>query len=40
MDGAIIRIHPRQIVSFGITEPDRGPLELTVSRRTVTEHTD
>jgi pyridoxamine 5'-phosphate oxidase family protein len=33
--GAIIRIHPRRIISFGIDDPDRAPLELTVSRRTV-----
>jgi pyridoxamine 5'-phosphate oxidase family protein len=36
-DGAIIRIHPRLIISFGITGPDRAPHEMAVSRRTVTE---
>jgi pyridoxamine 5'-phosphate oxidase family protein len=36
-DAAIIRIHPRLIISFGITEPDRDPHEMAVSRRTVTE---
>jgi pyridoxamine 5'-phosphate oxidase family protein len=36
-DGAIIRIHPRLIISYGITEPDRDPHEMAVSRRTVTE---
>jgi pyridoxamine 5'-phosphate oxidase family protein len=35
--GEIIRIHPRRIISFGIDETDRGPLEMTVSRRTVPE---
>jgi pyridoxamine 5'-phosphate oxidase family protein len=34
-DGAIIRIHPRLIISFGITDPDRDPHEMAVSRRTV-----
>lgn len=35
--GAIIRINPRRIISFGIAESDRAPLEMTVSRRTVPE---
>jgi pyridoxamine 5'-phosphate oxidase family protein len=39
-DGAIIRIHPRQIISFGIIDPDRAPLDMAVSRRTVSEHAD
>lgn len=38
--GAIIRIHPRRIISFGIAETDRPPLEMTVSRRTVAENGD
>jgi pyridoxamine 5'-phosphate oxidase family protein len=38
MDGvaAIIRIHPRRIISFGIDEPDREPHLLTPSKRNVT----
>lgn len=39
-DGAIIRIHPRRIISFGISDPDRDPLDMAVSRRTVGERTD
>jgi len=38
--GPIIRIHPRRIISFGIDETDRAPLEMTVSRRTVPENGD
>ena len=34
-DGAIIRIHPKRIISFGIDETDRDVRQLTVNRRTV-----
>lgn len=36
-DRAIIRIHPRRVISFGIEarDQDRDPHELTPSRRTV-----
>jgi pyridoxamine 5'-phosphate oxidase family protein len=34
-DGAIIRIHPERIISFGIGETDREPYELTFHRRNV-----
>ena len=34
--GAIIRIHPRRIISFGIDGPDREPHELVASNRDVT----
>jgi pyridoxamine 5'-phosphate oxidase family protein len=33
---AIIRIHPRRIISFGIDEPDREPHLLIPSKRNVT----
>jgi pyridoxamine 5'-phosphate oxidase family protein len=36
MDGAIIRIHPSRIISFGIADPDRAPHELVASKRNVT----
>jgi pyridoxamine 5'-phosphate oxidase family protein len=34
-DGAIIRIHPRRIISFGIDDPDREPHLLVANRRNV-----
>jgi len=34
--GAIIRIHPRRIISFGIDDPDREPHELVANNRDVT----
>lgn len=33
---AIIRIHPRRIISFGIADPDREPHTLIPSKRNVT----
>lgn len=35
-DGAIIRIHPRRIISFGIDDPDKEPHLITPSKRNVT----
>ncbi len=35
-DGAIIRIHPTRVISFGLDDPDRDPHLLTPSRRNVT----
>ncbi|GAA4486505.1 PPOX class F420-dependent oxidoreductase [Actinoallomurus oryzae] len=35
-DGAIIRIHPRRIISFGLDESDRDPHELVTFARDVT----
>jgi pyridoxamine 5'-phosphate oxidase family protein len=35
LDDVIIRIHPRRIISFGLTEPDKAPHELTYHRRDV-----
>ncbi len=35
LDGAIIRIHPRRIISFGIDDPDRDPLHAPVRKRNV-----
>ncbi|GIF04726.1 PPOX class F420-dependent oxidoreductase [Actinoplanes siamensis] len=32
---AIIRIHPRRILAFGLDEPDRDPHRLTVHKRDV-----
>jgi pyridoxamine 5'-phosphate oxidase family protein len=32
---AIIRIHPRRVISFGVGEPDTEPHRLTVHRRDV-----
>lgn len=34
-DGAIIRISPRRIISFGVEEPDQEPHELTPNNRDV-----
>ena len=34
--GAIIRVHPRRIISFGIDGPDRAPHELVADHRDVT----
>lgn len=36
LDGAIIRIHPRRIISFGIDDPDRDPHDLVPNKRNVT----
>jgi pyridoxamine 5'-phosphate oxidase family protein len=36
MAGAIIRIHPGRILSFGIDDPDRDPHELVPNNRDVT----
>lgn len=36
IDGAIIRIHPRRIISFGIDDPDHAPHELVPNNRDVT----
>jgi pyridoxamine 5'-phosphate oxidase family protein len=33
VQGPIIRIHPRRIISFGLEDPDRDPHELAVSKR-------
>lgn len=35
LDGAIIRIHPTRIISFGIDEPDQEPHLLTPNNRNV-----
>lgn len=35
LDGAIIRIHPTRIISFGIDEPDQEPHLLTPNSRNV-----
>lgn len=37
VDGAIIRIHPRRIISFGIDETDQEPHLLTPDSRTVAD---
>jgi len=37
LDGAIIRIHPKRIVSVGIDDPDHEPHLLTPNNRNVTE---
>lgn len=34
-EGAIIRIHPKRIISFGIDEADRDPHLITPSKRNV-----
>lgn len=34
-DGAIIRIHPKRIISFGIDEPETDVYDYKVSKRTV-----
>ena len=36
-DGAIIRIHPQRIISFGIDEPDQEPHLLTPNSRSITD---
>lgn len=36
LDGAVIRIHPKRIISFGIDDPEHGPSELTPHNRNVT----
>jgi pyridoxamine 5'-phosphate oxidase family protein len=36
-DGAMIRIHPERIISFGIDEPDRDVHELAANHRNVTD---
>jgi pyridoxamine 5'-phosphate oxidase family protein len=36
VDGALIRIHPERIISFGIDEPDQAPHEMTPHNRDVT----
>lgn len=35
LDGAVIRISPRRIISFGVDDPDHAPLELRVHSRDV-----
>jgi pyridoxamine 5'-phosphate oxidase family protein len=35
IDGAIIRVHPKRIISFGIGQEDREPHQLTPNNRTV-----
>ncbi|MGH3906002.1 MAG: PPOX class F420-dependent oxidoreductase [Pseudonocardiaceae bacterium] len=35
LDGAIIRIHPRRIISFGLGDPDQDPHLLTPSKRNI-----
>lgn len=37
LDGAIIRIRPRRIISFGLGDPDQDPHLLTPSKRNVAE---
>jgi len=37
LDGAIIRVHPRRIISFGIDEGDLDPHLLTPNNRNVAE---
>jgi pyridoxamine 5'-phosphate oxidase family protein len=34
-DGALIRIHPRRVISFGLDRPNMAPHLATASRRTV-----
>jgi len=34
-DGALIRIHPKRIISFGISEPDTPAHDLTMDSRDV-----
>jgi pyridoxamine 5'-phosphate oxidase family protein len=36
VQGAIIRVHPRRIISFGIEDPDRPPHDLEARNRDVT----
>jgi pyridoxamine 5'-phosphate oxidase family protein len=35
VDGALIRIHPRRVISFGLGESDLEPHQLVASRRNV-----
>lgn len=35
LDGAVIRIHPERIISFGIDDPEHSPEELTPHNRNV-----
>ncbi|MYW97028.1 PPOX class F420-dependent oxidoreductase [Amycolatopsis rubida] len=35
LDGAVIRIHPQRIISLGIDDPDREPLEVKPNNRNV-----
>lgn len=35
LDDAVIRIHPERIISFGVEDPDRPPLETTPHNRNV-----
>lgn len=35
LDDAVIRIHPERIISFGIEDPDRPPLETKPNNRNV-----
>ncbi len=35
-DASRIRIHPRRIISFGVSEPDTGPHQLAPNNRDVT----
>ncbi|GAB3008041.1 PPOX class F420-dependent oxidoreductase [Amycolatopsis acidiphila] len=35
LDDAVIRIHPERIISFGIEDPDRPPLEQVPHNRNV-----
>ena len=36
VDGALIRIYPERIISFGIDIPDQDPREMTAQNRSVT----
>jgi len=35
LDGAVIRIFPQRIISFGVDDPDHDPLELRPNNRDV-----
>ncbi|MFD2466393.1 PPOX class F420-dependent oxidoreductase [Amycolatopsis silviterrae] len=35
LDGAVIRVYPRRIISFGIDDPDHEPLETKTNNRNV-----
>ncbi|WP_370934077.1 PPOX class F420-dependent oxidoreductase [Amycolatopsis sp. cg13] len=35
LDGAVIRIYPQRIISMGIEDPDREPLEVKPNNRNV-----
>lgn len=37
VDGAIIRIHPRRVLSFGIDDLETEPHDLVANNRTITE---